>query len=92
MSLTIAEISALLKPAAKGYPRPPQFGPLRWFDSEMRCACRGCSSPTMLKLNGVARCSVHAMKMMNEMLTSDEEKKDLQYEKRAFCSGFNWGR
>jgi hypothetical protein len=87
LSLTLAEISALLKSSKTA--APPQFGPLRWFDTEMRCASRGCSSPTVLQLNGIPRCSVHVLRIMNEMLTSEEEQADPSYEDRSFRSGYN---
>lgn len=51
-----------------GYPAPEQFGPLRWYDKEMRCASRGCSSPTYLKVQGVPYCGTHALHKMNELL------------------------
>jgi len=48
--------------------RPKQVGPLRRHDKEMRCANRGCGSPTYLRVQGVSRCSVHALNELNEML------------------------
>ena len=68
MGLDPAQIKALLEPKQVGYPSPPQFGPLRWFDKEMRCASRGCGSPTYIQLESIPRCSMHALKKMNEML------------------------
>lgn len=50
------------------YPVPKQVGPLRQFDTGMRCAKRGCSSPTYFKLKGIPTCMIHAMRDMNEML------------------------
>lgn len=47
---------------------PEQFGPLRHFDREMRCASRGCSSPTHFKLQGIPLCMIHCLRKMNEML------------------------
>lgn len=88
MALTDKQITELLKLKPQGYPIPPQFGPLRWFETEMRCASRGCSSPTSLQLEGIPRCSVHAIRLMNEMLTSEEDKNDPQYEERAFKSNY----
>ena len=75
MPLTQEQVQHLLTKSTtdKGYPPPKQFGPLRWFDKEMRCASRGCSSPTVLQLEGTPRCSVHALRIMNEMLTNPEE-------------------
>lgn len=52
----------------KLYAVPPQEGPFRFFDREMRCASRGCSSPTHYKLQGIAYCSKHCLLKMNEML------------------------
>lgn len=53
----------------KGPYRPnPQKGPLRFFDKEMRCANRGCGSPTHLKVEGIQRCMAHALDRLNEML------------------------
>jgi len=50
------------------YPVPPQEGPFRWYDSEFRCASRGCGSPTRYKLQGIPYCSVHLINKMNDML------------------------
>lgn len=73
--LSPEKIEELLK-VKKPYPIPKQYGPLRRFENEMRCASRGCGSPTYLQLNGIPRCSVHAMKLMNEMLMTEEERDD----------------
>lgn len=50
------------------YPAVEQHGPLRWFEKEMRCASKGCGSPTGCKLQGIPRCGIHALRKMNEML------------------------
>lgn len=52
------------------YPRPEQVGPLRRYDNEMRCASRGCNSPTYYKLQGIQYCSVHVIRIMNDMLVA----------------------
>jgi hypothetical protein len=49
---------------------PMQNGPLRHFDREMRCANRGCSSPTHFKVRGISRCMKHALLELNYMLVS----------------------
>lgn len=74
VGLSPKEITELLKiNASSPYPIPPQYGPLRHFENEMRCACRGCGCSTYLRLEGIPRCSIHAMKMMNEMLMTPAE-------------------
>lgn len=60
-------IAELLETKAK-FPAPEQKGPLRWFDNSSRCAARGCSSPTFLKLRGISYCTMHTLRHMNEML------------------------
>lgn len=50
------------------YSAPPQYGPLRWCDDSFRCASRGCASPTVLKVDGIPRCGVHALRILNEMV------------------------
>jgi hypothetical protein len=77
--LDLKEIKALIAiPESKfGYPRPKQFGPLRYMDDEGTCCSRGCRSPTPLQLKGIWRCSVHAMRLMNEMLTDPSELEQL---------------
>ena len=45
-----------------------QHGPVRFFDKIMRCADRGCGSGTYIKVQGVPRCMIHALKECNEML------------------------
>lgn len=52
----------------KYYAPPDQVGPLRWVDKDMRCASRGCSSPTTCKVQGVPYCLMHALRRLNEML------------------------
>lgn len=55
---------------ARSYPTPKQEGPLRYWDATLRCASKGCSSPTHWKLQGVPYCYIHAMRKMNIMLVS----------------------
>jgi hypothetical protein len=50
------------------YPVIPQNGPLRFIDTEKRCASRGCGSSTHMKLKGIPYCMMHCLKNMNEML------------------------
>ena len=52
-----------------------QKGPLRYWDTTMRCTSRRCGSPTHYKFRGMPLCTVHALRMMNEELTpvSEEE-------------------
>lgn len=68
-SLTDDLIAELLAPQ-QALQVVPQEGPLRFFDVEMRCANRGCSSPTYCKVQGVPRCFVHALHVLNEMLVA----------------------
>src|SRR5262245_39516710 len=42
--------------------------PIQWFDTEMRCAERGCSAPTYIKLEGIPRCIMHTIYRCNELL------------------------
>ena len=51
---------------------PEQFGPLRWIDIPGNCACRGCTSQTYCKVNGIYRCMMHALQELNEMLSEKE--------------------
>jgi hypothetical protein len=53
---------------AEPYPHPQQDGPLRWFDREMRCANRGCSSSTYIKVQGIPRCMMHSLSELNNLL------------------------
>ena len=79
-TLSLDEILGIVDEDANpthGYPPPKQSGPLRWFDKEMRCLHDGvfdkrrivCHSPTYCKLDGVPMCTIHALKVMNELLT-----------------------
>ena len=63
--LTDDFIDELLKPEERS---SNQKGPARWFDKEMRCGMRGCSSPTYLKIQGIPRCMKHAIGELNDML------------------------
>lgn len=44
-----------------------QNGPLRFHDTEHRCASRGCGSSTWLKVRGISRCMMHALKELNDL-------------------------
>jgi hypothetical protein len=64
-------IAALLDKESTGskqYPVPVQEGPLRHFEREMRCACKGCGSSTFFKVCGIPRCMMHALRELNLML------------------------
>jgi len=50
------------------YPIPEQYGPLRRFDRELRCASRGCGSPTYYKVDHIPYCTTHALRELNEMV------------------------
>jgi|SRR6516225_1243224 hypothetical protein len=50
------------------YPIPEQYGPLRRFDRELRCASRGCGSPTYYKVDGIPYCTVHALRQLNDLV------------------------
>lgn len=50
------------------YPIPEQHGPLKQYDREMRCACRGCGSSTFYKVYGIPRCTTHALRELNYRL------------------------
>lgn len=50
------------------FPRDEQFGPLRWYDVEMRCAARRCNSPTYCKVDGIPNCTMHALKRLNDVI------------------------
>ncbi len=49
---------------------PPQVGPIKWYDVTMRCASRGCGSPTTYKFRGVPYCMTHTLKLANELMVS----------------------
>ncbi len=42
-------------------PRHTAPGPLKWYDKEMRCASRGCRSPSYCKVEGIPYCVMHAL-------------------------------
>jgi hypothetical protein len=62
----------------KEYPRPEQYGPLRQYDKAMSCMSGTkkyrCGSQTFFKVNGVPRCMIHALRELNEMLYTPEER------------------
>lgn len=66
--IELDQLGTVISDEPKHYPVPEQFGPLRWHDKEVRCASRGCASPTYLKVSRVPRCMVHALRELNEML------------------------
>lgn len=72
--LSPEQIIALLKQdtaatCSMGHNIPEQYGPLRHYDVTMRCASRGCGSPTHFKLNDIPYCMIHCLRRMNDMLT-----------------------
>lgn len=80
--LGLEEVQALIASNTTNgrVPRTKQFGPLRTYDQEMRCASRGCGSPTHFQLNGIPYCWPHVVWRMNEMLTPQEELDQLDSE------------
>jgi hypothetical protein len=68
--LTDDFILDLLKEPVTLYHVPPvqtsKF--VRWMDKEMRCANRGCGSPTYIKVVGIPRCKTHAIHLLARML------------------------
>jgi len=48
--------------------RPMQVGPLRYTEETGRCASRNCSSPTHILVEGVRRCTSHALYELNRLL------------------------
>lgn len=72
----IARLLATTSPQEATYeplmPAHIQRGPLRWYDKEMRCALRGCTSPTYCRINGIPRCMIHALHDLNELLLAFE--------------------
>ena len=71
--LTAEEITALLEPqeVVRESTQTSKF--VRWFDKELRCASRGCRSPTYCKLEGVPYCTMHIIHHMDQMLNEREE-------------------
>lgn len=66
----ISEEEILAGSETVGYDAPQQFGPLRHWDTEMRCASRGCGSSTFFKVHGIPRCMIHALRELNELCIS----------------------
>jgi hypothetical protein len=79
VGLTQQQIAELLKPKVQVSNAPPQTGPLRYYDREMRCASRGCGSPTYTKVEHVPLCMTHALRKLNELVVQVTElrEKDL---------------
>lgn len=69
MAFTEIDPTAIIKT----YDIPPQYGPLRQFDKEMRCACRGCGSSTFYKVRDIPRCMSHALRELNYMLAGVDD-------------------
>jgi hypothetical protein len=68
--------SLLTETSGHVYEVPKQYGPLRQFDTAMRCACRGCGSSTFHKVNGVPRCMTHALRELNMIIHQAWPDKD----------------
>lgn len=66
ITLSPEQIASILK--HEDEPRSTQTGRIRFYDKEMRCASRGCSSPTYIKLDGIEYCMMHIILKCNELL------------------------
>jgi hypothetical protein len=66
--------TAYVSDAQKYHRESNQKGPLRYWDKEMRCTSIRCGSSTHYKFRGMPLCTVHAMRMMNEELTPNEDE------------------
>ena len=67
--IELDSLGTVISEGSGGYPPPEQFGPLRYFEKTLRCASRGCSSPTHYKVSGIPYCPIpHALNKLNEML------------------------
>lgn len=76
MTLSPEQIKRLLKPSSpyKATTKPNAVdGPCRYYESEFRCASRGCSSPTHYKIEGTPRCYPHAIVEMNDLCLEMQE-------------------
>ena len=67
-SIELESFGTLISKGSTRHPAPEQHGPLRWVDSTLRCASRGCGSPTNCKLKGIPYCLMHTLGKMNDML------------------------
>jgi hypothetical protein len=70
MPLDVNAIKALL--GAEDRSLPPQVGPIKWYDKEMRCASRGCSSSTYIKFCGIPKCMMHTLREANELMVEHD--------------------
>lgn len=61
-------IRKLLNEDGAPAPTRKQYGPLRRYDTEMRCTRRRCGSSTYYKVNGMSRCMTHALMDLNELV------------------------
>lgn len=76
MTLSPEQISRLLKEPEpfKATTKPNAVdGPCRYYEQEMRCASRGCSSPTHYKVEGIPRCYSHAIVTLNDLVIEVQE-------------------
>jgi hypothetical protein len=48
--------------------RPIQIGALKYSDETQPCTARGCTSPTLVRVYGVAKCSQHALYELNHAI------------------------
>ena len=79
MPLTQEQISRILtppKPQVQVSNAPPQNGPLKFYDREMRCASRGCGSSTYCKVEHVPLCMMHSLRKLNELVVQVTELRE----------------
>jgi hypothetical protein len=64
-----------LTPKQQEVRRNERRGPLRWYDNTLRCASKGCGSPTNCKVEGIPYCMMHALRSLNEMVIRMTEQR-----------------
>lgn len=67
--LDISAIKALLGNEERQ--TPPQVGPIKWYDTPMRCSSRGCNSPTYIRWRGMPKCMPHILRLANELFVDE---------------------
>lgn len=84
MTLSPEQIASLL--AKREFKSKPNAvdGPARIYDKEHRCATKGCSSPTYYKIEGVPRCSAHALIILNDLVIEAQDNMNARRGQFAF--------
>jgi hypothetical protein len=82
--LSIEEALSLLKPQAQLNAPVQNSKYIKYYESTFRCASRGCSCPTAIKVQGVPYCGPHTIIALCRILESLDPSDEIVHEHIRF--------